>query len=530
MFEDLKARRVGRSAKESARLFGTIGAAVVIGAIALNGKGCAGEVAPRPAPAPTDTAVETRPINRKPLEHLERSPADPGAFDSGALGHLVSEIGQGGVRRTPDDVLSPEAVGALDPKVAVGRLIETSGTLRSMDVEEFVSAANPNQDSLWGFAVESKAGARVVVVHATSTKSPDGGRPRDALGARLEDGADVKVRGYFLQRRTGSVGGVKGIEQPTAVLVGREYRLTYPLVTSIEAPGEASFATMKDRDLGDTYGLNDRAIFELLSWAGRRGAKALGDDIHSGALPTEFWGTNRFQVWSREMEGDKDHALMPDPRKVTLASRGRVFETSGYLLSQDHEDWDSVPSNPYGVDERWKYWFISDYYGNATFLVDSPFPLTAFPDVRAPRTPNYQHVKLFGVFVKNYTYEPAKAHLRPNSKRELTLPFFVALRLEPANAYVPRPIWQNPFFIVGLSLTVFVGGFLLIMTRIEKRESGVIEAQKKRLRKRVILPGGTRAAGAGAGAGAESAGSARGDLGAPPPPESPAGPSSGPAT
>ncbi len=516
MFEDLKARRVGRSAKESARLWVTIAAAVVLGSVAFGSKGCFGETPIAVAPSVTVPDVLTRPLDRKPLEHLEKVPAAPGAFDGVGLGHLLSEIARGGVRRTPDDVLSLEAVAALDPRAAVGRLIECTGTVRSIDVEEFRSDANPNQDSLWGFAIESKDGARVVVVAAGSTKSPDGGHPKAAHGERLEDGAEVKVRGYYLQRRTGSVGGVKGLEQPTAVLVGREFRMTFPLITRIDQPGEASFATLKDRALADTRELNDRAIYELLSWAGRKGAKTIADELRSGALASSDWGRNRFLTWSREFDGDRDQSL-PDPRTMTLASRGKIFRTTGYLLAQDHEDWDSIPSNAYGVDERWKYWLISDNYGNATFLVDSPFPLTDFPGVRAPRSPKYQHVTLTGVFVKNYTYAPANAHLRPTTKGEVTLPYFIAIGIEPYNPYVSAPLWKNPFFIVGVSLAVFVAGFLLIMTRAERIESAAAAVQSKRLRKKVVL----RAPGAGTAAGA-SGGSA--------PIESSSGPSSGPAS
>jgi hypothetical protein len=497
MFEDLKARRVGRSAKESARLWASISAAVVFGAIAYGAKGCASDPKPVVAPVAADVKGSTRTLDRKLLEHLEKSPADPAAFDAAGLDYLISEIARGDLRRAPDDVLPLEDVAALDAKVAVGRLIETSGTAKSIDVEEYRSAVNPNSDSLWGFAVEAKSGARIVVVQAGSTKSPDGGRPRAAHGERIDEGVDVKVRGYFLQRRVGSVGGVKGLEQPTVVLVGRESRLTFPLITSIDAPGEASFATLKDRSVDETRGLDDRAILELLSWAGRRGAKRLADDLHSGALPSTFWGRSQFQTWSRELKEDKDQSL-PDPRQVTNASRGKVFETSGYLLAHDHEDWDTVPSNPYGVEERFKYWFISDYYGNVMFLVDSPFPLASFPGVRPPRSPTYQQVKLYGVFAKNYTYAPSGAERRPDTVGELTVPYFVALAIEPNVTYVSAPIWRNPFFLIGLSLAVFVAGFLLIMSRMEKKEAVAAEAQSRKLRKKIVLRG-TGGGGGGGG-------------------------------
>lgn len=524
MFEDLKARRVGRSAKESARLWASISAAVVFGAIAFGWMGGSDDSKPVTAPVVADSKGVTRPIDRKPLAHLETTPAAPAAFDAAGLDHLISEIARGDCRRAPDDVLSLDQVATLDPRASVGRLIETSGTARSFDVEEYRSAVNPNVDSLWGFLLESKTGesktgARVVVVAAGTTKSPDGGRPKAAHGDRIDDGVDVKLRGYFLQRRVGSVGGVKGLDQPTVVLVLREARLTFPLITSIEAPGEASFATLKDRSVDETRGLDDRAIYELISWAGRRGAKAIADDLRSGALPSSFWGRSEFQTWSRELKDDKDQSL-PDPRTWTNASRGKVFEMSGYLSTQDHEDWDSVPGNPYGVEERFKYWFVSDYYGNVLYLVDSPFPLTAFPGVRPPRSPKYQQVKLFGVFAKNFTYAPSGASRRPDTLGEVTVPYFVALSIEPNLNYVSAPIWKNPFFLVGLSLAVFVGGFLLIMSRMEKKESAAAEAQSRKLRKKIVL----RATGATADGTMDGGGGGGGGASPSTAPETPGGP------
>jgi hypothetical protein len=385
-------------------------------------------------PVTAERPVVPRPIDRGPAERLVTAPADPGAFGKPALDHLLHKAANASERRDPDDLLPLLAVAALDPRQAFGRLIETAGTVRSLDAEEYQSAGSPNVDQLWGFALEGDDGTRVLVVKGGNTSTPDGGLPTEASRAGgthdlVAEGTRIKVRGYYLQRRTGHVGGVKDVEKPTAVLVGRSFRLSFPELPKIATLKDANWSTVKDRSLFQTQSLNDQAIYEVLAWARERGAKALGEDLRSGRLPSAFWGAERFQNWGRQIVDDKDQ-LLPDPRSLTLESRGQVFETTGVLLAQDHEDWEDVPKNLYGVDERWKYWFVSDFYANVTFLVDSPFPLADFPGVRPPQAPRYQRVKLFGVFVKNFTFSPSVRTQAAHGVRYVTVPYFVAISIE----------------------------------------------------------------------------------------------------
>lgn len=489
MFEDLKARRLGRSAKESARLWVTLAAAAACGTFIFGSKACSSSETVEIRPSVNAGAEDvTRPLDRKPLEYLRTAPAAPGAFDQKALDHLMREIASESVRSEPDDRLPLAAVAALDPAQAVGRLVETSGTVRGLDAEVYQSPGAPNVDQLWGFALEGDDGTRVLVVKGGNTSSADGGRPAEATRAGgtpdlVAEGTRIKVRGYYLQRRTGSVGGVKDVEKPTAVLVGRAFRLSFPDLPKIASLKDAAWSAVKDRSRSETLNLGDQAIYEVLVWARDRGAKALADDLASGRLPSKFWGSSTFQDWGRQIGDDRDQTR-PDPRTMTLESRGQVFETTGVLIAQDHEDWEHVPRNLYGVDERWKYWFVSDFYANVTFLVDSPFPLAEFPGVRPPQSPRYQRVKLYGVFTKVYSYAPSKAHLRPDKEPVVTVPYFVLLHLEPdENTYRQAPLWENPFFWTGISLALFLATFLFVMTRMERKEEASIHAHRVRLRK-----------------------------------------------
>ncbi len=509
MFEDLKARRQGRSAKESARLWMTLAATAACGTFIFGSKSCSSAEQNVARPVVNAGAADvTRTLDVKPIEYLRATPADAAAFDKKALDHLMREIASESVRNEPDDRLPLAAVAALDPTKAVGRLVETSGTVRGLDAEEYQSAGAPNVDQLWGFALEGDDGSRVLVVKGGNTSAPDGGRPTEATRAGgtpdvVVEGTRIKVRGYYLQRRTGSVGGVKDVEKPTAVLVGRAFRLSFAEIPSIASLKDASWSLVKDRSRAETMNLNDQAIYETLVWARNRGSKALGEDLRSGKLPSTFWGSPRFQAWGRQIGDDKDQAR-PDPRSLTISARGQVFETTGVLIAQDHEDWEHVPRNLYGVDERWKYWFVSDFYANVSFLVDSPFPLADFPGVRPPQSPRYQRVKLYGVFTKVYSYAPSKAHLRPDQEPVVTVPYFVLLHLEPdEETYSRAPIYENPFFWTGVSLALFLATFLFVMSRMERKEEAAVHAQRIRLRKPIQLPADV---GSGGAAGAPSDG------------------------
>src|SRR5690606_12110576 len=116
------------------------------------------------APAPAPKGPDTRPLDLGPLAALKVTPAAPGAFDAAALDHVIREIAGGKVRREPDLVATPAQVLEADPREAVGKTYEITGTVRGIDKEVFRSAANPGYDLLWAFALEDAEGRRVILV------------------------------------------------------------------------------------------------------------------------------------------------------------------------------------------------------------------------------------------------------------------------------------------------------------------------------------------------------------------------------
>jgi hypothetical protein len=513
MFEDLKARPAGFTAREKTKLIVMVSLAAVLGCAVLGLKGCESEP---PALLPSATRKEPPKATEHELARLKVRTDDVplGSFDKESLDLVIREIRGGKLRREPSFRLSVPQTAALDPKQAAGATIETVGRVRSMDRDAYPDGPT-GVDQLWAFALEGDDGSQVLVVHPASSQSAHGGAPADAFhpgasSSPLKSGDYVRLRGIYLQKRTGTVASV-ALSDATAVLVGREYRRTNEprLVESIAA---ADWQDVRDRSNEETQVATDDAQYQILAWAQAKGHDAVAAMIRSGEIPAAHWGQNRFIEWDREIRGDKDFDL-PDPREKTLAARGKVFQTTGVLTSFEREEWETIPNNVGDVGSRWKVWLISDFYHNAPIRFDSPYPLSEFEGVFPPPEKGLrrQRVRAFGVFHKNATFVPGVVTAKPQSipdgmNREVTLPSFLLLHLEPDTPLVSRPYYQNPFFWSWVGLVVFGVAFFLVMHRIEKRESTQFADQSLRLRRR------RRALEAAhAQAGADAAGAAGGD-------------------
>ena len=521
MFDDLKARPSGFTAREKTKLIVMVSGAAVLGCLLIGLRGCGqeptaviGRTPPPKTPPPKERDLD---LGRLPVR-TTGVPLD--AFDKESLEYVIGEIRKGGLKREPALRLTPSGVVALDPKVAAGTTVEVAGRLLSLDHEAYV-ASRADIDQLWAFGLEGEDGKQVVVVHPGSTQSANGGAPVDAYhpGAGsppLKSGDFVRVRGVYLQQRTGTIAAT-ALSGPTPVLVGKEYRRTTgaPPPASLEA---VDWESVHDRSYEETRSTDEDAHFQVLSWAQSLGHDKVLSILQSKEIKVEWWNRDMFLKWSKEMEGDKDQSL-PDPRVVTNAARGKVFVTTGALVDFSKEDWDSVPNNVGDVGQRWKVWIISNYYHNAGIRFDSPFPLTDFPGIFPPpdKGDRRQRVRVFGVFYKNYSFTPNVVNMRvipEGMPTEVTLPCFILLHLEPDAPIVGLPWYQNPFFWTWVSLAVFGCAFFFVMHKIEKREAGQFRDQNLRIRRRQRELEAARAQGT---AGPES-----------PPPEG-ADPAAGPA-
>lgn len=381
---------------------------------------------------PLDRAVDVPRVGPTELPDLGpvaalRAAAPAAAFDAGALDHVLGVVAAGTLGRRASERLPTATVAAFDG-AAAGRLVEVAGTVRALDREAFTSAANAGWDQLWAFALED-GGARVVVVHPGTSKALDGARPVEVRGDvrdPVQEGDRVRVRGVLLQRRTGSVGRVS-LDAPTWVVVGREYRITGPVQPPPLRLADVPFASVLDRTFGQTKAVEDDAHWGLLAWMDARGAAAVSDDLRSGALPVQAWGRDEFLTWKHELEAERGEGA--DGRTWTRAARGRVFVLTGWLADAVSEDWDLVRRNPYDVDHRVIYWLLSDHYAHAGIPFFSSFPVSCFPGVSPPdpkraRDPR-AGVRVYGVFVRNFSYEPR------GGPGDITVPSFHLLHVEP---------------------------------------------------------------------------------------------------
>ncbi len=507
MFEDIKQRPTGFRPKERARLITTVALLLALGGFLFSGRSCVEnqdivQLPTAATPAPAEPL--TRALDLGPLAELKATPAAPETFDRASLDHVIREVAGGKVRREPDVVTTPGGVLAADPREAAGKTFEVTGTVRSIDKEVFESAANPGYDQLWAFAVEGADLKRVILVQPGLTSNVEGDRPGVASNvfgapARLENGDFIRARGVYLQRRTGGLGALN-LDEPTPVLVGREYRLTFPSPDLRESLDAMSWHGIADRWLAQTQSVEHEVPRQVLAWATQRGHDALVSDLRSGALPYRPWGRDEFSAFRRELEADKDFSL-PDPRDFTNRSRGKVWMTTGIVADYLKEDWGTIPSNVQGVDVRWKLWLLSDFYGNALLMMDSPFPFSAFPGVLTPAQlkTSRQRVRVYGVFVQTHSYRPSAASRRPERTGEISVPYFVVLHIEAIPPLTSAPLYKNPFFIVWVSLAAFGSAFFLLMSRLERKESKGFQAQALRIRRAGRASAAARKAAAGRG-------------------------------
>jgi hypothetical protein len=376
-----------------------------------------------------------------PVAALRTSGGDPRTFEKAALDHILAVVASGKLPRRGGQVLSLEAAAALDPHVAAGQLIETVGFVKSLDREKFESAANPSWDQLWSFELGGESGApagsagsggRIVVIDPGDSRKlggepPSNATPEGTTPQPIKNGDRVRVRGVYVQRRTGGVGALN-LDGPTAVLVGREYRVTAQgVLPPPEKLDEIAFKDVEDRFAGQTYDVADPVHWQLLAWARARGPAAIANDLSSGVLQATPWESSQFLRWKRELESDKGPST-PDDRPWTISRRGHVYALTGHLGEVASEDWADVPANPYDIDGRHVFWLLSDSYGGYALIpFYSAFGLDSFSSVPAPThgKGDLTRVRVFGMFVRNYTYT-----LPGQERQEITVPSFQLLYIE----------------------------------------------------------------------------------------------------
>lgn len=516
MFESLKQQPRGMSPRERTRLYVTLGAAAVLGA-AIFGGGVKMFTSSKDGPVATAAPVvgrpadPFRPLDPAPFTALREGRVAPTELDADAVKHVLAEVAfDRALRRspTPTDraeaerrrflspfpnlVVRPVDVAGLDPKESAGQLVELRGVVKRIDLEGFAVPALGEGRRVHALVVAGDDGTNVAVLDTEVPRDrrpperdpsapPDAARP--TARPPFEEGQPVHVRGYYVQRFQGTLGPV-ALDAPTVLLVGRDYR---PAVDAPPPPPDLASivpAIGPDRSRDDTWDVEDPAYWMTMHWAQSLGNARLTQALVDGKLSWRRWDRTHFLQWSRELSLDKPDAAnrLPavDPRRLTNESRGHVFLVTGVLASYEHDDWDRVRDNAYDLGRRFVYRLSCDHYVNdALVRFDSPFPISTFPGVAVPNPKAPQRVRIYGVFLRNHSYTPAgpsdpvaRSSFEQREDRDLTVPMFVAIHVQPDPLPKPGPLWKNPFFWTWVGLAVFFVTFFVVMRTMDSRDDG----------------------------------------------------------
>lgn len=484
MFEHLKQaqQRPGMSRRERLRLW-VMGASLVLLAGAfLSVRNCKTLPGSRDLPSPADRAEIER-LNR----HIDRAklralaPDDAGGmsqFHVAALEYVRVELSKG-LGDMPQPML-PAALAALPPQDGVGGYYEVEGRITALTSTEYRS----DLERLWTMVIQGDDGGQVVAVRRAQTVEPGQGAPTDSwvvAPTELKVGDRVLARGVYVQRRVGTIGGI-GLSEPTPVLLTSLYRrVVEPVADVISSPKEASLDRIDDQFQAGTLGLEDPAIYQILQWIKARGHAWFRQKIDAGELKPLSWGRDAFEAWSAEVNLRAADA----PRPFTLDARGRLYKTSGMVGLSLLEDWDTVKPNPWGVHQFHFIYLWSDFYGNTVLPCLSAFPLEVYG---AGDWRRKDRVYLYGIFVKNYTYDTQRLRADGEGAQKLTTPLFLVVDVRPYPIGVRQDSTPLAWILGGLVAGLAV--LFLFLMRSEKRQEA--ERQRRRAEKLIArhgLPG-----------------------------------------
>ena len=513
MFEDLKKQRIiNSSAQERTRLIMFVGGCLLLGAlvVALPLFSSSGDKeaeqaalpvesdAPDPvAPPPTVDGEALWPLVTTEIPGADGSPERVERTDSwadDAIQYMRSTV-RGAPLTYAATRLDPEGLAALDPQEATGRLFEVRGYVAARTQQVWQT----EQRRLWSFLIttdDDDSGKRILAVVPGLASDPGSGAPsfayRTGTKQLVQAERYVIVRGYYLQRRTGSVGDIT-LGEPTPVLYATAWR--NPPDPSDRKPAPASLSEIrwgdvKDRFLADTKELEVPAVQQTIRWARQQGPERLRKLIDDGTLPTTEWDQDVFNgAWYEEVSLRTD-----EDRPWTENARGQVFRTSGLLASVSHEGWDRIKPNAYGVDHFEMVDLFSDHYRNSIMRTISPFPITAYEGITGEKN---EHVWIYGVFVKNHSYEKRQASIDDPTKHQIiTVPFFVVLDVRPRTYGADKSAFDLAMRIVAGVMVLLGLLFYFVFIRGEHKEATRMDEHRRRLRQRMRARAEAAASGA----------------------------------
>lgn len=497
-----KDREAGFGAKERIKLTIYVAGLVVIGASiymgtrlpgraesAKKGRESTPQATPEPEPGPLLDPAELGRL-------VKASGAEPNRWSAPGI-EYVRAIQRTGRLGPVTDRLSPAALADRDVAEARGLGFEVEGRVISVSREEYLpdpgGTGEPVHGRLWSVVLEGKDGGRAIAFSYSLASEAGEGPPRDDKPPRVPAeriAADqwVIARGVYVQRRVGSLGDVQ-FRKPVPAVYATRYRITYapqdrnPIIDSLK---EALWSQVRDRTNRETRVWNEDAMFEVVQWAQHQGYEACRKAVLHGPIGYQTWGESLFERWKAEVRVGPDA-----PRPFTEGARGKVFKVRGIIGELLDYDWDRIPRNPWGVDHLQVVTILSDDYHDVALRLILPFPIDTFPHVTGKRK---EHLNLYGVFVKNLTYD-TKFNDQDGTAHPVTVPMFVVLHAEPYPEGAAERRMRTAMLWVAAAMLLFAALFYFVLIRGGGRQEKRMEEHRMALRRRVRARGRAAAPG-----------------------------------
>lgn len=487
MFEDLKKEHAaGIGSKERTRLTMFVVGCLMLGVGLVGLQSCPG-TSSKPDEAETEAgkteAAETAPvqIDAARLAELGSVPSEGDerverldTYAEDIIRYMRSNV-MGDPR--PGEPVTPSMLAQRAPLEELGKVFDIQGRVVSRVEQVFEN----ERQRLWSLVIEDDSGAQVVAVKHGLASDSDRGMPTDDSFAMskqpIYEGQYVLVRGYYIQRRTGTI-GKSVLPTPAPVIWGSNWRQVIEPEgrnTPIESLDKVPWNLVRDRFYAETLKWDEPQLYQTLQWARAQGPERIRQMIEKGEIEPTEWDQGTFGQWQKEVDVRDE-----SERTFTEGARGKWFKTSGLISNQVYEGWSTIPANAWGVDDLTVLDVLSDHYGTTNIRSISAFPLNRYPEIKGERK---EHVWIYGVYYKNHTFFTRKSRPGEKGPSPLTMPMFIVMHVEPMVYDIDQTDYKVFMWIVAGSILLLGLIFWLVFIRGESKEAQRAEERRIRLRK-----------------------------------------------
>ena len=491
-----KERQAGLHRQEKIRLSLYVAGMLILGAAifadhSLREKGKDRESDPPSQATPSPTELETKTeVDRADLaRRVEASGDAPFRYATSVLAYLNDLPGW---YPKPERTVSPAEFmkrvnSGAKPVAMAGHTFDVVGKVIDRTREVFQHPDTPKGDArLWSLVIEGDDGSLAIAVTIGNESDVAHGAPVDTVGPhrvgeKIEPGQDVTLRGTYVQLRTGTIGNTL-LRGPAPVFFLHRARIAYPPKRAAETIlklEHASWEDVRDRKMKDSVKLLENAVFQTIQWARSEGYEKIHRQIKAKEISWEIWDGDTFDRWMKEVDvGEKQD------RPFTDAARGKVFRITGMVADWTQEGWESIPRNPWQIDDFDMLTILSDHYIHIAIPTVVAFPGQEIPTFSGKRQ---EHVTLYGVFVKNYSYK-TRFRRKDGGAHMYTVPLFVVLDTHPF-VYGENRGLSKIMVWVAAGMVLFALLFFLVIVPSGARQQKRMEAHRLALRRRARAAG-----------------------------------------